>query len=122
LTPNLYRKVRRDASTIGKIERKAPPEIRDFLQSEDFWATAAERYRELDVDNSGSIEADELFPVIMELIDSQAWVITETHCKKVLKTSWCSSHEARCFFLFGYRNAILEFLDVPFALRSRTSP
>ena len=75
--------MRRDASTIGKIERKAPREIQEFLQSEDFWATAAERYRELDVDNSGSIEADELFPVIMELTDSQAWAITESHCKKV---------------------------------------
>jgi len=75
--------VKRDASTIGKIERKAPQEIRDFLRSEDFWAAAEERYRALDVDKSGSIEADELFPVIMELTDSQAWAITENHCKKV---------------------------------------
>jgi Ca2+-binding EF-hand superfamily protein len=53
------------------------------LQSEEFWKTAEERYRALDVDESGTIEAEELFPVIMELTDSEAWAITEEHCKKV---------------------------------------
>ena len=76
--------MRRDASIVGKIERRAPPEIRTFLQSQEFWKTAEERYRALDVDESGTIEAEELFPVIMELTDSEAWAITEEHCKKVM--------------------------------------
>ena len=42
--------VRRDASIVQKIERRAPPEVRDFLASEDFWADVQDRYRRLDVD------------------------------------------------------------------------
>jgi Ca2+-binding EF-hand superfamily protein len=77
--------VRRDASIIGKIEARAPPEIKEFLASYAFWEDVQDRYTKLDVDRSGAIDAEELFPIILELTNSEPWAVTEEHCKKFLR-------------------------------------
>ena len=57
----------------------------DFLESVEFWETVKARYEDLDTDNSGAIEAEELFPVIVELTSSEAWAVTMEHCQRFLR-------------------------------------
>jgi len=75
--------VRRDVSIVKKIEARAPPEVQEFLRSAAFWNDVQDRYTRLDVDKSGTIDANELYPIIVELTDSEPWAVTEEHCKKV---------------------------------------
>jgi len=77
--------VRRDVSIVKKIEARAPDEIKEFLNSEDFWVDVKERYMRLDADGSGSIEAEELYPIIVELTDAQPWAVTMDHCTRFMR-------------------------------------
>jgi Ca2+-binding EF-hand superfamily protein len=40
------------------------------------------RYEELDVDKNGVVDPEELFPVIIELTNSEPWAVTDAHCRK----------------------------------------
>lgn len=77
--------VRRDVSVVKKLEEKASPAVKEFLESVDFWETVKARYEDLDTDKSGAIEANELFPVIVELTASEEWAVTLDHCQRFLR-------------------------------------
>ena len=40
------------------------------------------RYKELDVDQNGVVDPEELFPVVIELTNSEPWAVTDAHCRK----------------------------------------
>ena len=77
--------VRRDVSIVKKIESRAPAEVKDFLNSEAFWSDVQDRYQRLDVDGNGQIDANELYPIIVELTDSEPWAVTEEHCQRFMR-------------------------------------
>jgi Ca2+-binding EF-hand superfamily protein len=77
--------VRRDVSIVSKIEQRAPTDIKEFLNSPAFWDDVQDRYSRLDADCNGTVDASELFPIIVELTDSEPWAVTEEHCKKFLR-------------------------------------
>ena len=67
---------------IEKFEAQCPDSVKEFLASMEFWAEVQQRYTELDVDKNGVVEPEELFPIIIELTNSEPWAVTDTHCRK----------------------------------------
>lgn len=74
--------VQDDVSSLEKFEQQCPQGVRDFLASEEFWQEVSTRYLELDVDRNGVVDPEELFPVVIELTNSEPWAVTDSHCRK----------------------------------------
>jgi hypothetical protein len=83
-TDDLIEMVRRDASVVHRMEAQAPVEVRAFLASEEFWQGVQAKYRELDVNGSRSLDADELFPVMVAVTEAQPWAVSEEDCRLFL--------------------------------------
>jgi Ca2+-binding EF-hand superfamily protein len=60
----------RDRQEIRKVIPYLPNDLRDELLSEKFTLDCINNFKELDKDNSGSLEPHELFPIITEMIDA----------------------------------------------------
>ena len=71
-----------DVSQIAEIEKSASPAVKDFLASDEFWLDVIDRYKALDIDGNGHVTSDELFPIIIELTNSQPWAVTDAHCAR----------------------------------------
>jgi Ca2+-binding EF-hand superfamily protein len=74
--------VAEDAKLIDRFEEQCPESVKVFLRSAEFWGEVQQRYTELDVDKNGVVEPEELFPIIIELTNSEPWAITDKHCRK----------------------------------------
>ena len=61
-TDDMLEMVRRDVGALDQLETKAPADVQDFLNSTAFWDAAEQSYETLDVDGSGSIEAEVWVP------------------------------------------------------------
>jgi len=80
-----------DAEAVKKNFKRAslcpdmPGWMQEQLHSEEFVASCNEKYDALDVDGSGTLTADELFPVILEMSSAHPTSVTMDHCKRLIK-------------------------------------
>lgn len=78
----VIRCVSQDVAMIDKFEAQCPREVRDFLASDSFWKEVTTRYQELDQDRNGVVDPEELFPVVIELTNSEPWAVDDSHCRQ----------------------------------------
>merc|ERR1719272_1132639 len=70
--------------TVEQIAHNLPQWLRESFENDSFVAECVEKFETLDRDLSGRIEAQELFPVILELAEEHPLSITEEHCDELL--------------------------------------
>ena len=74
--------VEQDVSMVDQFEAKCPPAVREFLASDEFWQEVQARFGELDPEAKGIVDPEDLFPVVIELTNSEPWAVTDAHCRK----------------------------------------
>lgn len=79
---DVIRAVQADVAMIDKFEAQCPQAVRDFLASDEFWVEVQNRYGELDSNGNGAVDPEELFPVVIELTNSEPWAVTDAHCRQ----------------------------------------
>eukprot|EP00928_Gymnodinium_smaydae_P048908 TRINITY_DN3276_c0_g1_i2.p1 TRINITY_DN3276_c0_g1~~TRINITY_DN3276_c0_g1_i2.p1 ORF type:complete len:1663 (+),score=442.61 TRINITY_DN3276_c0_g1_i2:141-5129(+) len=72
-------------SNLAIVLPLMPPELRSELCSPAFAADCHAKFVELDRDRSGSLTADELVPLIVELSNSKAKSVQPAHCTKLIE-------------------------------------
>merc|ERR1719265_317964 len=71
--------------TVEQIAHNLPSWLRESFENETFMQECVEKFETLDRDLSGRIEAQELYPVILELAEEHPLSITEEHCDELLQ-------------------------------------
>ena len=79
--------VRGDKTLVesGVFLEHLPDEIREYLESDEFTQSCKDRFEALDVDESETLSAKELFPVVVDLLNNISRLsVTERHCQRLL--------------------------------------
>jgi len=63
-----------DRQQIRMVIPYLPQELQHCLLSERFTKSCLDRFKKLDVDKSGSLEPSELFPVVLEMLESETTI------------------------------------------------
>jgi len=62
-----------------------PPELQEFMGSDEFKKNCEERFDKLDYNKDGSLSADELYPVLIEISQESPMSITFEHCVRFME-------------------------------------
>jgi len=71
-----------DRGDIRKVIPYLPIDIQDELLCENFTLSCLKKFKELDVDNSGSLEPRELYPIILEMTSAHSLALDESQCER----------------------------------------
>lgn len=121
-----------DRKEIKKVIPYLPQELRDELLSQDFTISCIERFKELDVDNSGRLEPNELFPILTEMTNSNQCSADLSQCERFAaifddgQTGYISQSEFVNFARFLMVMTYLETEDgktvLDFAMEQEEAP
>jgi Ca2+-binding EF-hand superfamily protein len=81
----LLETLEKDRNAIHKVVPLLPAEVYDDVTSDSFMKDCQDRFAALDKDKSGTLEPEELYPVIVELSQAHPYAIDIEHCKKFTK-------------------------------------
>ena len=90
---------------MGDIIAQLPGDVAEYFLSTDFAMMCESKYRELDIDGNGTLSVDELYPVLIEMTESQPYDVTFDRCRRVAqifdddKNGVISASEFKEFFL-----------------------
>jgi hypothetical protein len=73
-----------DGSKLDAAIEALPLRLKSWLTSVEFTSTANDRFSALDYDNSGYLDAEELFPVLAELTDAQAVFVSRERLERLV--------------------------------------
>ena len=81
----LIQRLEGDRSYVETVLPDLPDHVRDYLVSDEFADLAAAKFRDVDSDGNGYLTADELYPLVVELFESQPYDVTLDHCRRFAK-------------------------------------
>jgi Ca2+-binding EF-hand superfamily protein len=89
---NMLDMVQRDRKAVGRLSCSPmlPPWLREKLADSGFEAKCLEKFASLDKNNDKSLEAKEVFPIIIELSQENPMSVTEEHCERLIEIFDCS--------------------------------
>jgi len=73
--------LRHNVANISEIIPFLPKELLDELKSADFEGQCLADFSKLDADNSGTLEPEELLPIILHLSEAHHFSMTAEHCR-----------------------------------------
>ena len=78
----LLDEMKRDKNIVDQVIEKLPPKVKKGLRSKTFRKRCEQQFASLDVDGSGVLEPEELFPLLGEMSRGRPWhnAITVEHC------------------------------------------
>jgi len=79
---DLIQKLHQDRHHIREIIPYLPDELQEEILGEKFTLSCLDRFRELDKDNSGTLEPAELFPIIMEMTKAHHLALDMDQCER----------------------------------------
>ncbi|CAD7927742.1 unnamed protein product [Amoebophrya sp. A120] len=78
-------KLEEGPNNVNFLLRQLSPEMRAEIESEEFAHMRRLEFQSLDDDESGTLEINELFPLIEAIADVHPWSITYEHCARFLE-------------------------------------
>jgi len=72
----------KDRSTVHKVVPLLPKDVFEHLTSDGFVASCHERFLELDKDQDGVLNCNELFPVVVELSEAHPFSVDFEQCRR----------------------------------------
>merc|ERR1719478_985630 len=67
---------------MRKVIPYLPEGLRDELLSDVFASTCLEKFKSLDKDGNGSLDPEELYPLILEMTDAHHYALDLEQCKR----------------------------------------
>lgn len=76
--------LKRDIHNLEEIKPLLPDWLNAIFDDPAFYAECYDKFASLDLDGSGRIEAEELYPVVLELTQEHELSVTLEHCKRLM--------------------------------------
>lgn len=80
----MLRMLEENVSCIEELKPQLPDWLKDVLDSDNFLQECYDQYGRLDDDGSGQLEAQELYPVILDLCQEHPLTINLEHCQRLM--------------------------------------
>lgn len=77
--------LKNDIKNMDEIMPHLPDWLTSIFNNPSFFAECYDKFALLDQDGSGRIEAEELYPVVLELTQEHPLSVTLDHCKKIME-------------------------------------
>ncbi|CAE7225287.1 Ift74 [Symbiodinium sp. CCMP2592] len=108
--------LRQGSEMVWDVLPFLPQSLIDELSSPEFELSCDEFFTQLDKDGNGTLEPAELLPIVQDLTQAHAFVLTEEHCKKFVdlfdidRNGIIAKHE---FVNFVRYMMIMAFMETP---------
>jgi len=79
---DLIQMLEQDRHDIRKVIPYLPEDLRAELLSEKFTVSCRDKFKELDVDASGSLEPSELYPILMDMTEAHHLALDLSQCER----------------------------------------
>merc|ERR1719482_2228604 len=70
---------------VAKVMDKLPGWVTEMINGPDFTEHCAEMFTRIDADGNGVLDAQELYPLIVELLNEHPISVTEMHCQEFVE-------------------------------------
>ncbi|CAE6913171.1 cadA [Symbiodinium sp. CCMP2456] len=113
---SVLQNLRQGSEMVWDVLPFLPQSLIDELSSPEFELSCDEFFSQLDKDGNGTLEPAELLPIVQDLTQAHAFVLTEEHCKKFVdlfdidRNGIIAKHE---FVNFVRYMMIMAFMETP---------
>lgn len=84
-TEDLLKQLRAGKANLFEVVPYLPDWLVDLVMSEEFVSSCLSRFTELDADKNDTLDATELYPVVLELSEAHPFSVELTHCQQMLE-------------------------------------